>query len=544
MLLLLPEFSQLGKHIAGGLGFVQNIVLWSEAGYFDTASQSKPLLHLWSLGIEEQFYLAFPLLLWLACRMHARGASVAVLAVTVVSFALNIVYVKSDPSGVYFLPQYRFWELTAGAGVALVGQRPLPRIVRTVVGGSGLALLVVAVFAFTGATAFPGWAAAVPVVGTALLIVAGADGWVNRTLLAHPIAVGIGLISYPLYLWHWPILTLLRIVMMAEPPTVIRGAAVVASILLAWATYAWIEHPIRTGGRARLKVSGLTAAAATVGIVGLVTFQDKGIPVRFAPGLREVASYTFDPTAMYRMGDCYYAGRGGHVFTPTDFSPTCGSFDQGASAMLLWGDSFSAAMYAGIRDAFPDRRILQYSASLCPPILNVDEEGLGSCPAINDFVFRGVRAHPPDEVLLVSNWRQHEWRHTARTIAGLRDAGVRHIVIVGSLPSWNRPLPELIARRVMKSTPPIAPVRMVDASMTAQFRFDDELERFAIDQNVDYVSPLHLLCSERDGCIVRDPSGPSPLTPLAFDNAHLTDIGSRYLGRLLREHRTVRGNPL
>lgn len=270
--LLADELNQLGKHIAAGAGFVSNLVLWNEAGYFDNSAETKPLLHLWSLGIEEQFYIIWPLLLWFAWKRKFNLLTITII-VAIATFVLNVKGVKQDMVATFYSPQSRFWELLSGSLLAWVTlykkdafsnikikiEVLLSRIVynekqegdgktlANVLSFVGLFLLAYGFWRINKELSFPGKWALVPVLGAVLIITAGSKAWVNRTILSNKIAVWFGLISFPLYLWHWPLLSFARIVESEVPSRNIRIAAVVLSILLAWLTARFIEKPIRLG---------------------------------------------------------------------------------------------------------------------------------------------------------------------------------------------------------------------------------------------------------------------------------------------------------
>ena len=285
--LLADEYKQAGKHVAGGAGFVSNLVLWGESGYFDDAAATKPLLHLWSLGIEEQFYIAWPLLLWLAWKCRASLLAVVV-AVAAASFMFNLATYSIDPVADFYSPLTRFWELLAGSMLAWMKiRRPdaVAALAARAGAAGGLALFgaacMAAAFALlSGGQPYPGLWAVLPVLGTVLVIAAGPAAWLNRALLSKPPLVWFGLISYPLYAWHWPILSFARIVEGRAPGAAVRVAAVLASIALAWLTYRLIEVPIRFGARASLKTTALVLVMSIAGMAGYAIYRADGIESR------------------------------------------------------------------------------------------------------------------------------------------------------------------------------------------------------------------------------------------------------------------------
>jgi peptidoglycan/LPS O-acetylase OafA/YrhL len=291
---LLPdEFKQLSNHIAGGAGFVSNFVLWNEAGYFDDSAEVKPLLHLWSLGIEEQFYIVWPPLLWLAWKLKFNVLAITML-VTIASLCLNIKGTGDDAAAAFYLPQTRSWELFCGGILAwvniyCVGGLPAVKIkpgrwpahvmyrmkleaalnkLPHVISGVGFLMLVYGLVRIDKALNFPGGWAVVPVLGTALIIFAGPRAWLNRICLSNRIAVWFGLISFPLYLWHWSILSFLRIIEGEEPPGEARTIAVGLSIVLGWITFRFIERPVRCPVRGNGSALYLAVAMLAVGLAG------------------------------------------------------------------------------------------------------------------------------------------------------------------------------------------------------------------------------------------------------------------------------------
>jgi peptidoglycan/LPS O-acetylase OafA/YrhL len=270
---LLPdEYRALGQDAAGSAAFIANVVLWSEAGYFFQPDRT-PLLHLWSLGVEEQFYLVWPGMLWLAWRRRWPLEPV-VLALMGLSFALNIHLTYADRSTAFFSPLTRAWEFLLGAWVACRARRTgagaeRARLVDDLRALAGLVLVLAPLLHVTGERAVPGWWAVGPTAGTALLIAAGPRASINRVVLASRPFVAVGLISYPLYLWHWPALSLTA--MVESPPSMAgRVGAALVSVVLAWMTWRWLEAPVRFGTTGPWIPATLCAAVAAVAVCGLL----------------------------------------------------------------------------------------------------------------------------------------------------------------------------------------------------------------------------------------------------------------------------------
>ena len=271
LVLLGDELNQLSKHIAASAAFISNFVLWNEAGYFDTSSETKPLLHLWSLAIEEQFYIVWPLLLWLTWKLKINFL-IIITIITFFSLILNIIGVNQDPVATFYSPQTRFWELLCGALLSwlyLYKKEALLNIKNNIdnffyrlmqahrkkgtslfsniLSCTGLFFLIYGFWKINEELDFPGIWALLPVIGTMLVISAGANTWPNRILLSNKILVWFGLISYPLYLWHWPILSLGRIINHETPSIKFRLLAIVISVFFSWITVKLIERPFRFG---------------------------------------------------------------------------------------------------------------------------------------------------------------------------------------------------------------------------------------------------------------------------------------------------------
>ena len=389
--LLADEYKQLGKHIAAGAGFISNFILWNEAGYFDNSAETKPLLHLWSLGIEEQFYIVWPLLLWFAWKCKFNLLTITIV-VAVATFILNLKGVKQDMVATFYSPQTRFWELLSGSLLAwftlykkdaFTGIKSkidvwLPRVVYSekqegdgktlanVLSFVGLFLLLYGFWRINKELSFPGKWALVPVLGAVLIITAGSKAWVNRTILSNKIAVWFGLISFPLYLWHWPILSFARIVESEVPSRNMRIAAVVLSIVLAWLTYKLVERPLRFGNYSKFKVTVLVVFMATLGYVGFNTYDRDGYEFR-----NSIKSIVNNKNELIRTpsidDECLkYTGLAKPLFPYCRF--TNANSDE---TIAVIGDSHAHVAYPGISEYLRSNGIntVLLANSGCPPFL-------------------------------------------------------------------------------------------------------------------------------------------------------------------------------
>lgn len=279
---LLPdELNQLGKHVFAGAGFMSNLVLLGESGYFDNSAETKPLLHLWSLGIEEQFYIFWPFLLWVSWKIRANLLYLTVILL-VASFAANMWMVYNNTVAAYYSPLTRAWELLCGTllswylikksakGSDGSSSSSYTATVSNVSAVIGLGLLAFGFFFISKGLRFPGYWALIPVIGSALIIMAGPNAWFNRHVLSHKLLVWFGLLSFPLYLWHWPMLSFCRI-MYTNPSWKLRVVAVICSVCLAWLTVRFVERPLRFGVKnSAINVGALSGVLSSLALVGVI----------------------------------------------------------------------------------------------------------------------------------------------------------------------------------------------------------------------------------------------------------------------------------
>lgn len=379
------EFKQLGKHLAAGSVFLSNIVYMSERGYFDTASETKPLLHLWSLAVEEQFYILLPLLLLTLDKI--KNTALKILSLIIVASFLFSVFFQTDASIRFYSPLTRMWELLAGTLIAwLEYQRTgLKDSQQRYVQGPnnifdkwpnffaalGLVAIASSIPLISRQNDWPGMGTLLPVTGTALLIVVGMRSWINSALLSNKVLVGIGLISYPIYLWHWPLLVITTLVEGTRPAISHRVVALALAVGLSILTYFFIERPIRYGGRKRLKTVILSCLMLCLGSFGYAIYRDGGYAQRaFAWQFKNVSEAVEDWDGAAGFVDVTYLGQ-----------PTVGNLNQ-PPEILFVGDSHLEQFMPRVamltqQNQFPSSIFLLGGG--CPPIPNVSEDSLKWC---------------------------------------------------------------------------------------------------------------------------------------------------------------------
>jgi peptidoglycan/LPS O-acetylase OafA/YrhL len=562
--LLADEYKQLGKHIAGGAGFVSNFVLWGESGYFDNAAETKPLLHLWSLGIEEQFYLVWPLLLWFAWKKRFNLLSI-VLIVAAISFVLNIVTVRSDAVAAFYSPQTRFWELMIGSALAYVmlykhdafadyrqrldewlcavtyshasGQRG--DTLRNVQALLGATLIAIGVAIITKENRFPGWWALLPTLGAALIIAAGTHAWFNRVVLSSRILVWFGLISYPLYLWHWPLLSFARLVEGGLPSRDVRMAAVALSILLAWLTYRLIEKPFRAPLLGRPKVLLLSVLMACVGFVGFNCYNRDGYGFRFPAEIRiYTQNIDFQFAKFIRYGKC-------HLETEDMIYHDKSCVENTRPLVALWGDSHASALYPGLKkiQEAAGFGIIQLTAAACPPLQKVGKYSVlrKNCDVVNNNVIDILIKNKPDILIMGSAFMvpggAYTWDNTIvseklnMTLKYMKSRlPDTKIFVVGPVPQWNVSPQKVSYQYWKQSLNKMIPVPIYQKAIIFP-GLDDSLRKVTELNGAIYFSTIKHLCVN-DYCISR--VGDYPESFIAVDYGHLSKAGSEYVMNLIK----------
>jgi peptidoglycan/LPS O-acetylase OafA/YrhL len=548
-LFFLPfDFRNLGASAVAYAGMVSNVLFWKWDDYFASQNKIWPLLHTWSLAVEEQFYLVYPLLLWAIAR-RPRLITAVLVCLAAASLAISIYQTAIYPRAAYYLLPARAWELAAGA---LCSKAPVLRLRSA--SNSALctvaALLIIGPMAtFTHRTPFPGWMAGLPVIGTAALIwvTSNADGLLRR-MLRWPALVWVGQISYSLYLWHWPLIMLARYPWAAAPadqPAIVPYLAGAISLPIAWISYRYVEKPTRAAPVSdRVAILCAVGCGLVVAAIGSMAHRSNGLPGRLP---RQAVAYDAAaadvnprrdelmlPTSMVRQG-------GGARLGKCDF--------QSSPVFALWGDSFADAIAPGLDDLARRRGVagIGFARHSTPPVSGVTIQLHDKYPTDHDFtlaVLDQLTSQPVASVVLAANWQLYVTsadlvedgrvagsrteriaflrRGLERTIAALRQAGTRHIWIVGEPPSQPFHVPKQLAlkaawARYISQAPLEATVRPV----FEQGRPDlDAMLRGFSSSSVGFIDIAAAMFT-RDTQLLTDDG-----RPMYYDQAHLSASGA------------------
>ena len=524
---------------------VSNFLFWHQTGYFDAPSALKPLLHTWSLGVEEQFYIFFPLFLVIVRKIAPQRTRAAIWTVAGVTFALACVWVRRDPTAAFFFAPLRAWELLLGT---IVSQRYLPVIhgkpARNVASGAGLLLIIVPAMMYTAKTPFPGLGALAPCLGAALLIAAGETGpsFVGNLLAWRPV-VFIGLISYSLYLWHWPILVFQRtssmLVDLPEGNKLAKLAVVIVSLVVATLSWRFVETPFRKG-RLRPGVPALFllngAAVALLAAIAVGMMATHGLPRRFPANALGVAEFTtYDETAAYRENVCFL----GPKSTFVNFDPAvCLASDPSRKQYLLVGDSHGADLYPGLSSVFPELNISQVNTAGCKILLDEVNQSKSMCGQLATYLYDFLARHPVDTVLLSGRWGKSDLPALKRTIDWIEQHGM-HVVVFGPAIEYDAPLPRMLAIGLRDHAPSLA----LRHRLLEPEQLDAEMRNLVRKEwGVRYISAYEDLCAAREGTgVVPQRNEPGdcvlyaePGVPMLFDTDHFTAQGSVLYAHVMR----------
>lgn len=515
--LLLPvETGRYADGLAGTALFVSNIVFYRQTDYFNLGAVSQPLLHTWSLAVEEQWYILWPLLLVAVGPRRPHLMRALAFAITLASFAFCLWLLPRDAPAAFYLLPSRAWELGMGAILAMIaGRVPRGRLCDGLA-AAGLAMILVCVKVYTKDTSFPGLAAVPPCLGAALLLHCGqTPNAVARLLSVSPLRF-IGAISYSLYLWHWPVIVFAETGLFLAPGLATMIGILTTMLLLATLSWRFVEQPFRIGVGNWPTAGVLWGGAAAIGAAVVLAVASPAIEratSRFTSAQTGMAAYLdFDGDAAYRRDVCFKVGERSRYD-----AGRCLATSGTRPALLFVGDSHAAMLWPGLsrhRDHFD---IVQATATGCVAMLYPADDRQG-CPVVINAALRGWLAHHrPAALILASHWQP---QFLGGVEATLRDPAIRaaHPVLIGPLPQYSTGLPRLLVAAERRRDPGL-PARSSEGDV---FALDAAMRAMAARTGTPYVSLVDLLC---DGRVCRTLAAPG--VPLQFDGSHLTTAGSR-----------------
>ncbi len=533
--LLISERAELFRSVAAVVTFTSNFFFWFQTGYFDHAAVEKPLLHTWSLAVEEQFYLALPVTLWLISLL-ARGRrlvlSATLVALSLASFALSIWLMTSGRSAAaFFMSPPRAWEFLIGGLVATEGFLLLRHpLTRQVVRGAALVVLAIPIFGLRQGPGFPGFYALAPCIGAALFIWSG----IGVPALTRPafapleIVRFFGRISYSLYLWHWPLFTFARF---SKNGLVLDAADKLAlfavTVVISYVSWRYVEQPFRERTLAPTRAAAFRlAGAASVALLaasalGLFASRSSSEADQVARRLESYDTYHF--AQLYRSGICFDPPNGA-------FGAACLAPVAGKPNWLLWGDSFAAHDFHGLHEvtATRDVNLLQATRAACMPTLNAAAQGVESCRSLAVRMDAFFRDHRVDLVIMAGDWLEYgrgarfdamiaDLKHT---VARLNDAGMA-VALLGPAVQFKARLPSMLLRARLRQAEP----RADDFVLPDIFGFDERMKAaLPPSAKFSFISVVDAVCPARQ-CPLALAGG----VPLAWDHAHLTAEGSVYV---------------
>lgn len=513
------ELVRYARSLVATIFFVSNIQFYIDTGYFTAAALSRPLLHTWSLAIEEQFYIFWPLLLAFGLGRGRRTTWLLLGGLVGVSLIASIWMVRHDLSAAFYLIPFRTWELGAGGLLAMLPTTMRrPRVAREIAAAGGLLVLALCIRYYSDTMYFPGLAAVPPCLATCAIIYAGHETFGGRLLSLAPLRF-FGRISYSLYLWHWPVIvfTALWLFLPITDPRIIAGEIAV-SIVLAWLSYVLVEQGLRAP-LARIKTAPLlrytvVAMIAGAGMAGIIVVAD-GFSSRYPERLLAVARVVDgDHEQAYRRGSCFLIAAEDH-FDPARCLNPIGTGPR----LLLVGDSTAAHLWPGFAAQGEHYSVLQATMAGCPPQIADTRKSLPCLRFFAQTLRHAAQTKQVDAVILVGNWQPTDGDQIASTLALLRRWGLK-VMLVGPMPRYDAALPRLLFFGEAAGNPALAAAHLDPTIWSIERKMRDAAAR----EGATYLSPLSVLC--RGGrCRSIDERG----LPLQFDQVHLTREGSELL---------------
>ena len=520
------EIHEFGISAISAVFYLSNHYFLSQDSYFAEELENNPLLHTWSLSVEEQFYILFPALLVWLFRGGKGRATLLMCVLFAGSLLLSEMLLTYNGAAAFYITPSRFWQFLAGALLALNPMKnAVPRLAVDVIGWFGLVLLGYSFFQYSGITPFPGINALVPTLGTLFLLYAGQHErlWITRSLSVWP-ARFLGKISYSLYLWHWPLIVFYKLELSPDPPAQERYMLIAVSILLAYLSWRFVEEPFRSISIERKRTwiyAGGGIATLLLASIGIYFILTDGIKDRYSDQQLSYIEYlSYDADSHFRTDRCFLTqdAQSARLFDESE----CINIDAGRPNVLIVGDSHAAQYHSALVQQLPDYSFSQVNASGCRPLVNY--QGEERCTDLMKIAYeRYLKEFEFDAVILAGRWELNDLAALEPTIKTI----TRHtdnVIVLGPILEYSQALPRLLAQKNDGDSDIVTGAQRYSKIE----RIDRRMRRILEEYNVEYYSVLHTMCPEKE-CIIYTEDG----VPMQFDSSHLTKEGSLELVNLL-----------
>ena len=524
--LLPPEIEKFGGALLAALLFAANYFYAADTGYFTNDADFLPLLHTWSLAVEEQFYLFFPPLLLLLLRWRHIGLKAVLWLILLGSLAASVYLAATTPEIGFFVLPARAWELAAGAVLAA---EAVPRAgsqrVREIGGGIGLLAILVAGTAIASKNNYMALGNILPCLGAALVIWSGAEGatFASRLLSAKPL-VFLGKISYALYLWHFPLIVFAKVELGVRLPVLARIGIAAASFALAVLSWRYVEIPVRSRAWPGARMGVFAAAAGGLAVMASFggIYRNASFLLPPPPGMAgQLAAFRYHPEPGPQDA-CFVQlpRKDGSAIDAT----LCLQLDPARPNYLILGDSHAAHLVPGLAFEFPGIHFLQPTVAGCKPFIGGRQTAM--CRKLVDYIFNEfLPTHHVDAIVLAGYWMKSDIAGLQQALQNWSKFGVK-LYLVGPVMTYQSGLPMILARAAWRDNPGfISRERMDDRRP-----LDQQMRSAVKGLPVSYISPIQALCTA-DDCTTLDDRG----NPIQWDYGHLTQGGSRLLARKLHE---------
>lgn len=526
ILMMANQFKEFAASSISSLFFLSNIFFFLTDNYFQESSALKPLLHTWSLSIEEQFYILFPPIIYFFLKNKIKIVKIFLILFFISLLFSSLLSFAYPQLNFYILPS-RIWEILAGSVIAFLhssnSKKKRNSQLLTIV---GFGLIILSLIFFNNKIPSPSIFSSTAIIGTCLIIFYyNHNNFITR-LLSNNFLVKIGLISYSLYLWHFPIFAFKKIHstnLSNFDKIELFGLIIFVSLI----SFLFIEKPFRDKKIISTKffVILLIGFFNILIITSFYIYKNNGIPKRYDPEVEKLVNYQYDYSKLYQEGTCFIELK--NNFSSNFFENCKSDFIEGKKNLYLWGDSLAAHLLPGIKFMHEkDYNIFQRTVGGCNSTGIFDESTEGAiCKKINDFIFKEILNLKPSKIYISGSWTEDDVLILEKLLIKFKNVNLNNIYIVGSSPRWHDPLPKILLRiyKLKKNIPKY----LYDDNHIATFKIDKKLRKLSEKYSVKYVSPVKILCKENYSCLARvDENSNSILT---WDENHFTEKASIYL---------------